>query len=572
VALFFQSQILNRDRAETDLAVESLLALQGKSKATADGLALLSQQDPPSKFSTFGLGSLNRWLWLWLLAVVTLAGSSEVRADVVVQYHCAGSLQLTNQSPPTVIQKVLALRSTGGFQNIALAKFSHVLTNSLRLGKDPSSATLIAPLFSDVVERESLSSIGHGAGEEPSFILGIHLDAQRAQLWQDNASKIFGEAGERFAIQEFSGRRWNGGGSNSFWMIHARDWLLVGCGDEFSSLQIEYLKRIKADGRPVPSLEQNWLEADITSAGLGGWFRYLSPAKIKVAVRPKVENLQLRLSIVEAEARPWKSEPWQIPKGLIQGQIISFTAGQDLAAFLRLNPLLSRLPGNPLTNQFYFWALDQLPMLNFMAWPQLDASNTLQRLSTEAPGALNRDLKRFNGTELVWLAESHKLVSRNIRLFAPTLEAVQNREGQFLLLSSFPRPPGGRPAPEALLAQVQGHTNLIYYDWEATGRRLMEWQVLRGMIANRALAQSNEAVDKSAVEAEWLSAVAPLAGDTATEVTHISPNELAVVRNAPLGLTAVELVLLADWFCGANTGPIHSPLPFGNMAPPAPHP
>jgi hypothetical protein len=319
-------------------------------------------------------------------------------------------------------------------------------------------------------------------------------------------------------------------------------------------------------------LEQNWLEADIASAGLGGWFRYLRPAKIKVAIKPNAENLQLRLSVVEAEPLAWKSEPWQIPKDLIHGQIISFTAGQDLAAFLNMNPLLSHLPGNPLTNQFCFWALDQLPMLNFMAWPQLEASNILQRLSTAAPSALNQELKRFNGTELVWLPDAQKLICRNIRLFAPTLEALQSSEGQFLLLASFPRPPGGKPAPEALLAQIQGRTNLVYYDWEATRPRLMEWQVLRGMIANRSLAQSNDAVDKDGIETEWLGAVAALAGNTATEITRVSPNELALVRTGPLGFTGVELVLLADWVCDANTGPIHTPPPFGNVAPPPAHP
>jgi hypothetical protein len=511
-------------------------------------------------------------MWLCLLAFATFTGGSGVWASQVVQYHCAGSVQLASQSPPAIIVKAFRLRSSASFQNIALAKISRSLTNSLRLGKNPSSAALIAPLFGDLVEEESMGSFGREKGKEPSFILAVHLPAQRAQRWEDNTRQIFGAEGEKFAIQDFSGRRWNGSGSNSFWMIPARDWLLVGYGEEFSSGQIEYLKEIKANGRPAPSLEQNWLEADIASAGLGGWFRYLRPAKIKVAIKPNAENLQLRLSVVEAEPLAWKSEPWQIPKDLIHGQIISFTAGQDLAAFLNMNPLLSHLPGNPLTNQFCFWALDQLPMLNFMAWPQLEASNILQRLSTEAPSVLNRELKRFNGTELIWRPDAQKLICRNIRLFAPTLEAVQSSEGQFLLLSGFPKPPGGKTAPEALLAQIQGRTNLVYYDWEATRPRLMEWQVLRGMIANRSLAQSNDAVDKDGIETEWLGAVAALAGNTATEITRVSPNELALVRTGPLGFTGVELVLLADWVCDANTGPIHTPPPFGNVAPPPAHP
>ncbi len=524
------------------------------------------------KASPFEAANTRRWMWFGLLAIAGLTGPANSWAGVGVQYHCAGSIQWTKQNPATTLGKVLALRSTANFQKLAFGKISNALTNRVRLGKNPSSAALIAPLFEDLLKRESLGIFGDAWLKAPSFILAVQPEAQRAQLWQDNARQIFGAEGEKFTVQEFSGRRWNGSGANSFWMIPARDWLLVGYGDEFSAAQNEYLKQIKASGRPAPSLEQNWLEADLASGGLGGWFRYLRPAKIKVAIKANAENLQWRLSVVEAEPMAWNSQPWRIPKDLVHGQIISFTAGQDLGAFLKMSPLLSHLAGNPLTNQFCFWALDQLPMLNFMAWPQLEASNILQRLSTEAPGALNRELKRFNGTELNWLPDAHKLICRNIRLFAPTLEAVQSSEGQFLLLSSFPRPPGGRPAPEALLAQIQGRSNVVYYDWEMTRPRLMEWQVLRGMIANRALAQSNDAVDKDDLESEWLGAVAPLAGNTATEITRISPNELAVLRTAPLGFTAVELVLLADWIADANTGPIHPPLPSGNMAPASAHP
>jgi hypothetical protein len=562
----------NHPLLEPRVSVEFLAGRQQKSRGKRNGFEVCSREIPALKTLRFESVRVCHVTRLCLLAVGTFAGASHVLAGVAVQYHCVGSSQLAAQTTPTKLQKVLALRPTTSFQNVAVTKFSRALTNTLRLGKNPSSAALIAPLFSDLVEKESLGSFGGASANEPGFILAVHLETQRAQLWLDHASKIFGGEGEKFTSQEFSGRRWNAGGSNSFWIIPARDWLLAGRGDDFSPLQVEYLNQLAAQGRPTPPLKENWLEADIASAGLGGWFRYLRPASLRVTIKPNAENLQLRLGVFEAEAIPWKSDPWQIPKDLMRGQIISYTAGQNVAAFLNVNPAFSHLAGNPLTNQFYFWALDQVPMLNFMAWPQVDASNTLARMSTELPSALNAELKRFNGTELAWLPEAHKLICRNMRLFAPALEALQSNDGQFLFLSSFPRPPGGKPAPDALLAQFQGRTNLVYYDWEATGRRLMEWQILRGMIANRALAQSNDGVDKAGIESEWLSAVVPLVGNTVTEITRVAPKELSVARTAPIGFTAVELVLLADWLCDANSGPIHSAPPFVKKAPLPAHP
>jgi len=495
-----------------------------------------------------------------------MLGATIAAADVAVQYHCTGSSVLADDTHLTSLHEVLALRLTTNFENIALARISNLLTNSLRLGNNPESGALIEPLLSDALETESVGSFSGASGDALSFILALHLKASQTQLWQDSFTKIFGNSGEKFDSQEFSGWRWSPGGSNSLWIIPARDWLLVGCGHDFSTLQFEYLNQIKAQGRPVPALKDNWLEADVDSIQLGGWFRLLKPAHITITVAANEDDLQISARVLEAEAIPWKSDSWLIPKDLMRNRTISFTAGQNVAAFLKVNPAYFDLPGNPMTNQFYFWGLDQMPLLNFMAWPVANASNVLQRLSTEAPAALNPELKRFNGTELIWRPDAGKLVWLNMNLFAPVLQAEQNKDGQFLLLSSFPLSES-EPAPDSILAQIQGRSNLVYYDWELTGRRLPEWQMLSKMIANRSSKQNKEAVDKAGVENAWLSGLAHVAGDTVTEITRVAPNELSIARKAPVGFTAVELVLLADWLCDANSGPIHPRPTVGKKAP-----
>jgi hypothetical protein len=79
-----------------------------------------------------------------------------------------------------------------------------------------------------------------------------------------------------------------------------------------------------------------------------------------------------------------------------------------------------------------------------------------------------------------------------------------------------------------------------------------EWQILRNLLFSHAI----DAEDAIYVKNQWLSGLAGLsgfAGNTTTEITRVGPNELDIERAAPLGFTAVELVLLADWFCGANS-------------------
>jgi hypothetical protein len=506
-----------------------------------------------------------------LLAVVAFLSANTASADVAVQYHCAGGSQLASNIQLATLQKVLALPATTNLENLARTRICNLLTNSLRFGTNSLPTALMEPLLSDVAENESLGSFAGASGHDLSFILALHLEVPRAQLWQDNLAKIFGGGGESFASQQFIGRRWKEGGSNSFWMIPAKEWLLVGRGDNLSTQQAEYLNQIKTQGRPAPALQHNWLEADIDSTRLGGWLRFLQPARIRITVAPKEDHLNINAQVIEADAIPWKSEPWQIPTNLMRGQIITFTAGQNVAAFLKMNSALSRLAANPLTNQFYYWTLDQMPMLNYMAWPVVNASNALASLSTEAPAALNADLKRFNGTELVW-HPNRRLVWQNMGMLTPSLEAVQETNGQFLFLSSFPRMTQGKTVPDELLAQIQGRTNLVYYDWELTGRRLQEWQILKGMISNRALAQGNGTASVMYVETQWIIALAGLAGNTVTEITRVAPNELSIERKAPLVFTAAELVLLANWICDANSGPIHPPPATGNMAPLPSHP
>ncbi len=490
-----------------------------------------------------------------------LIGAESTLAQVALQYHCAGGAQLERDTNLTVLHRVLALPSTTNFEKVALARIARLVADGFQLGANPPPASMIEPLLSDFVSAESLGSFAGASSGAPDFILALHLDANRAQLWHERLATAFGGSGEPFASQGFNGWRWNAGASNSFCIIPARDWLLAGRGEMFLPLQTEYLQNVKASGRPAPPLQSNWLEADMDTQRLGGWLRLLQPARLKITVAAKKDNLHVALGAHYAQPMPWTPEPWRIPRDLIRGQVVSFTAWQDVAAFFNLNPALSHLAHNPLTNQFCFWALDQVPLLNYMAWPAANATNALQQLAAAAPAAFNPDLKRFNGTELVWQPKAGRLFLRNIRLFAPGLEAVQGHDGQFLFLSSFPRSSKGIPAPDALLAQIEGRTNLVYYDWELTGPRLQEWQILSGLIANRALAQNAGAAEAMSAERLWLIELASATGNTVTEITRVAPDELSLVRNAPLGLAAAELAVLSDWLCGAYAGPIHSPQP-----------
>jgi hypothetical protein len=192
-----------------------------------------------------------------------------------------------------------------------------------------------------------------------------------------------------------------------------------------------------------------------------------------------------------------------------------------------------------------------------MAWPVANATNDLEKLSTNAPAAFNPELKRFNDTELVWQANRRKLVLSNLRVMAPTLEAAPDKSGEFLLLGFFPRLALSQSAPDELWKQIQGRTDLVYYDWEMTGPRLQQWRLLGRIFLKWPRVPPDGMMDTTQIGDKWLGDLGPLIGNTVTEITRAAPNELSVVRNSPVGFTGIEMFLLSEWLSAAAATPMN---------------
>ena len=286
-----------------------------------------------------------------------------------------------------------------------------MLADGLGFGTNVSTIALIEPLLGDVLKTESLGSFGGSEANPLNFVLALRMDAKGAQLWQDNLTKAIGGPGEKFTTEDFDGWRWNKGTSNSLWIVPARGWLIAGRGDELLPLQVEYLQQVKQQGRPAPALKDNWLEADLDWARLAAWLpdwsHLLKSCSIKISIKTQTNHLLTTARVIYPEVIPWESTPWQIPTELVRSPLVSFIAAQNIAAFLNLNPVFSQVGSSPFTNQFYVWALGEMPLQNYMAWPVADATN--------APGAsypgqprrpphLMLNLKQFNRRFRIGLA------------------------------------------------------------------------------------------------------------------------------------------------------------------------
>lgn len=513
---------------------------------------------------------------------------------VALRYHFAGAAALAENTNFDRAKRILTFPPARHFQDLVLDRWAGIFSQALQFDAASNSPALLRPLLNDLLQAESVGSFGGRGKDRMDFVLAARLDAKSTEAWQKSLATALHGPGEPLTTEGFSGLRWNRPGHNAIWILRARDWVVAGRGEDLLPVREQYLQGIKQDNRPATVTKEGWLGAEVDWPLLATWTT-LSNCPVKLArtsveVTSDTRRLHATATVSYPEAVPWQSEAWRIPKEWVGGPLSSFTASQDLAAYLQPNSTLSRLSSNPLTNQLFCWAMRELPLLNYAAWPVTEATNTLRKLGTEGPAVLNPILEARDHTHLKWAPKSDQLTWLKLQLTSPTLEAVHDQSGDFLLAKLFPMEPKRVPVADKLWSQFEKSGNLVYYDWEITSMRLRQWRLLTELLPvyrppppaevarQQKAAQNakppvlpNQLQTPLAITDAWLAELTPALGldNTVTEVTRTSPTELTVVRNSQFLFTGLELVLLSHWLADAPVGPIdNSLLPQAKMTGP----
>ena len=237
-------------------------------------------------------------------------------------------------------------------------------------------------------------------------------------------------------------------------------------------------------------------------------------------------------------------ETWQLPTNTIREPVVSFAALQGFGP--RLQPYLQAL-GLELgltPNQLCTWALAEIPFQTFLAIPHADATNAMERLAQQLPPLFNTNTQGLalgtwwattNGQAIIW---------EGMPFFGGFLRpAYEEAEQGFLLGGLFPNTPRKVPPPPELFAQVLGHTNLVYYDWEIGAERLIAW---RNMAQLALLLADKPQLRPDSAGAKWIEAVGAGSATSAHADRH-RPDRMTWVRQSPYGFTSVETILLVNW-------------------------
>ncbi len=517
-----------------------------------------------------------RWFCpcVFAVALPLLCRGGDEPEGAVLQYHFVGATQLAQKTNITAAQRVFALKTTVNFENLVLNRLSMHLAESL-FQTNADMGSLLRPLLDSLLLSESMASVQGVAGKPLDFVFAIHLDTNLAQIWQRNLKAINHEPGEELRAETFSGWQWNKGASNSFWMVPAQDWMLVGNGERLASVRSDYLQQIQKTGRPAPALEINCFEADVDWPRLANWVSLSSfPLKLgrtQVAISTEYGNFRMTCQVTYPQAIEWQPHPMILPTNIVREPLTSFAMGQNVEPFLKSDETLSRWGASPFSDQFYFWSMSEIAFESYVVWPDKDPTNTMMKLSTQATNELNPVLKKLDGTELTWKPKRKQLVWMKLPLITPGVLPVPANDGHFIVGAMFSRTPGSGPAPQSLWEQFQGRTDLVYYDWELTGPRLRHLLSLVQMLpilqmldigprepfnANDKSPAAQAVLARLNIQEQWLVGLTRLLGNTATEVTKTGPNELTVIRNSPFIFNSLELILLSHLLTETPAGPI----------------
>lgn len=492
------------------------------------------------------------------LAIAAIALSSfwsRAAADndpVVARYHFLGTSQFTAKNYDNT-RKLLSQPSSVEYRNLVLNRLSGQIAASF--GKN--SATSVRPLLDDLLANESAGVFGNPAQDPGSFVIAVHLPANRTTLWQQNLG-------------------------NAVRVHQEGDWLIVARGATVKAAEDNFTSQIRKSHRPVTALKDNILEANIDWPRLANLPAIAAfpfkPAVLQLKVAPKGDHLRTEIHAHYAQPIAWKSQSWHLPTETIRDPLVSFSAGQNVAAFMKPSRLAERIGENPFSNEFFLWANLTIPFETSALFPMKNAQRHVQSLGRELPAKFNDELKRNYEGQLKYLDKTNELVWQGLPIVVPYVKSVREKAGEFLLAGTFVLTPGGPPAPADMWSQFKGRNDLVYYDWELSGPRLAEWRMLTPLLPIFPMARTNDTTvtpknaaplhTPSAIVERWLSGLIPALspskqnpsnGNVATEVTRDSATDYTVVRSSQLGFTGIELMMVSHWL--ADTQPAAVPLP-----------
>jgi len=475
-------------------------------------------------------------------------------AAPIARFHWLGMKRLAAETNAASFLRIWNEPETARLETQTLDKLS---TAPWRLmpriaTTNPAAAPALRPLLDDLVNQESYGEVRRATNQPGELVFAIRLSPERSALWETNLAAV---------LESLTGLRVTNAPSGGWTLrkheapdliefTRSGEWTLLGAASGTNHLLADEAARIGLISRnrlahnvAPDSPGDLWLEADLDLAKLGtafarGWQMPDGFPQIALAMIGDGQTVLTRGNLTFASALSLPLEPWMIPTNLARGSLGSFTAVRGFAPWLAASKTWQDFQLGPAPNQLFSWASREVPMATFFAVPLTDASNRVSQITQSLILQFGEYISTNNFGRLERATEFNGLGWLTVPFASPFLQSAKG----FVLAGFFPNA-GSRMAVPPPLLQASTATNLAYYDWELTGPRistlLQLGQFLRLVLHKTQL--------PSAAAMNWFMANGSSLGPCITTVFQTAPEQLSLSRRSSIGLTAVELHLLADW-------------------------
>lgn len=484
--------------------------------------------------------------------------SFALEGDTVGRIHWLGKKRLGINAGAYFFMRLWELPQSVALQSQTLDKLSSAPWRIGSAGAVPLNApvSVLRSLLDDLVQEESYMEIRNPEGKAGDTAFAIRLEDARARAWQTNLAIVVESLVGAPTSPASDGMSWRvspNRGTKMIQLTREGTWTLVSVGREPGPLTDELVRRIRDQGTPVPLEATNtWLEIEAKPARVVGaeWAELNLPTGIeRIHFSVTGDGAALENSVEVGFAGPLNlsMEPWNEPTNLIYGPIASFTACRGFEPWLRgVASLTNWLEGaGSVPNQAYLWTGNQNPLQVCLAAPLQDARGVVDRLTDRLVGRGNEWLNANSGGSFKRLLNDSGATWAGLPMSAPYLMAPRSAPGWVV---------GGLVAPDdsaanrgavpRQLEEILAQSNLVYYNWEYTAPRMSTSlylaQLFRIVSKHQQLAMETRA-------ATWVNALGPRLDNSTTTITMTASNQLKFVRHSTIGLTALELNLLAGW-------------------------
>ena len=493
---------------------------------------------------------MKKLFLFWTILAAAGVAAAAPASDLIARIHFVGAQIISADTNSVAFTNFFGSAEAQALKAQTLAKLSRApytwLKEKIAAGAGDGAAQL-RPLLEDLLQAEWFLDARTAADGSPEFALAIRLDNTHASLWQNNLAAVL-ESWTKISTQKIAGG-WQLTKHHqpaSLRLVRTGDWTVFSAERADFALGNGVVAKISA-----AAAKNYWLSLDADWPQLAKVFPALQRVDLPEATLQIIGrdgNLRLDGKIISLQPFALTLDKWRLPTNTIHQPFISFTAARGIAPWLQKQSWAQPYMISPVPNQIFFWAMVGIPFQSFVAVPVPDANAALGQLHDKLSTSQATELQSQLFMPLAMGMTNHEITWSGMPFAVPSVRAVREKSGDFLLGGLFPNPPRGKSLPPELFARL-AIPNLVFYHWEITDERL---KMLLQPAQLALMVTRHKQLEGEAVATKWLNYVSPTLGTTTTEITQTAPNELTFVRSAPVGLTAVELFALASWLEAAN--------------------